>query len=444
MAKILIANRGEIALRILRAAKEMGHQTVAVYSKADVDLMHLRLADEAICIGPAPSLQSYLDPVAIISAAEVAGVDAIHPGYGFLSEHAEFAEQVENSGFIFMGPTADTIRTMGDKVRAIDTMKAAGLQCIPGSDGVLDMDMARNQQLAESIGYPVLLKASAGGGGRGQKIVYDASELEEAIISTTAEAQAMFKNPDLFMEKFLVNPRHIEFQVLGDGQGHVVCLGDRDCSMQRRHQKMLEEAQAPGLSAEQRQTMIDLCIDVCQKINYRGAGTLEFLYAEGQFYFIEMNARIQVEHPVTEMVTNEDLVKHQIAIALDKKLNLQQQDIVFSGHAIECRINAEDPVTFMPAPGKITAFHAPGGIGVRFDSHIYTHYRVPHYYDSMIGKLICHAPTREQAIIKMQTALDELIIEGIKTNIPAQRKILADPVFKEGSMHTNHVATLLA
>lgn len=439
LKKVLIANRGEIALRIQRACHVLGIKTVAIYSSADRALMHVHLADEAICIGPAPSAESYLNIPAVISAAEVSGADAIHPGYGFLAENANFVEQVENSGFIFIGPDAHTIRTMGDKIEAISTMKQAGVPCIPGSDGALSKKDSDNFALAEKIGYPVILKATAGGGGRGMRIVHNDSELLDAIAMTRAEANSAFGNPTIYMEKFLQNPRHIEFQVLGDGKGTAICLGERDCSVQRRHQKILEEAPALGITADERNTMINLCVEACKKINYRGAGTFEFLYENGKFYFIEMNTRIQVEHPITEMVTEIDLVEQQLLIASGEPLKLKQSDLTIKGHAIECRINAEDPKTFMPCPGKISVFHAPGGPGIRVDSHLYPSYIVPPYYDSMIGKIISYGKTRTEALARMHNALKEIVIEGIKTNVPLHQEILEDPTFQQGKVNIHYL-----
>jgi len=422
MSKLLIANRGEIALRILRTCKELGIETVAVYSTADRNLLHVRLADESVCIGEPNAAESYLNIPAIISAAEITGADAIHPGYGFLAENPGFAERVENSGFVFVGPQADTIKIMGDKVSAIKRMKKLGVPCVPGSDGVLGQNDKLNISIAEKLGYPVLIKASGGGGGRGMRVVRSSLELLEAIQTTRTEASAAFGNPAVYMEKFLENPRHIEIQVLGDGQGNAIYLGERDCSLQRRHQKILEEALAPGITPEERKRIGERCVKACQEIQYRSAGTFEFLYEKGEFYFIEMNTRIQVEHPVTEMVTMVDLIKQQLCIADGETLKYKQADIQLRGHAIECRINAEDPDTFQPSPGMIEMVHAPGGLGVRFDSHIYTGYHVPHHYDSMIGKLICYGETREAAIARMKHALEETIIEGIKTNIPLHKK----------------------
>lgn len=430
--KILIANRGEIALRILRACKELGIETVAVYSKADENLKHVRLADETVCIGPSNSIDSYLNIPAVISAAEITDAQAIHPGYGFLAENADFAEAVEESGFIFIGPTAKTIRLMGDKVSAIQVMRDANIPCVPGSNGVLSGDQNANLEMARKIGFPVIIKAAGGGGGRGMRVVRQEQDLSNAIATTQAEAEAAFGNGQVYMEKFLGHPRHIEIQVLGDGKGHTVHLGERDCSTQRRHQKVIEEAPAPGITPEQRAMIGERCVLACQEINYRGAGTFEFLYQDGEFYFIEMNTRIQVEHPVTEMITGIDIVKEQIRIASGESLHYKQSDIVFTGHAIECRINAEDPKNFLPSPGTISLYHAAGGFGIRVDSHIYNGYHVPPYYDSMIGKVISHGETREIALAKMRSALDEMIIEGIKTNIPLHQEILNDPAFQKG------------
>lgn len=433
--KILIANRGEIALRILRACKELGIKTIAVYSTADRDLMHVRLADEAVCIGPANSTESYLNMPAVISAAEIGQADAIHPGYGFLAENADFADQVETGEFVFIGPKADTIQLMGNKVSAIRAMREAGIPCIPGSNGALTKDSERNIQLAREIGYPIIIKASGGGGGRGMRVVREESQLLDSIATTQTEAAAAFGNSEVYMEKFLENPRHIEIQILADGQGHAIHLGERDCSTQRRHQKVIEEAPAPGITPEQRQHIGKRCVDACIAINYRGAGTFEFLYENGEFYFIEMNTRIQVEHPVTEMITGVDIIKEQIFIAAGEPLRLKQEDIVIRGHAVECRVNAEDPKTFMPCPGTITQCHMPGGFGVRVDSHIYNGYRVPPYYDSMIGKIITRGSNREEALNKMRNALSEIVIDGIKTNLPLQEKIINDPQFRQGGMN---------
>ncbi len=437
--KIVIANRGEIALRILRACKELGIKTVAVHSTADRELKHVLLADETVCIGPPPSTKSYLNVPAIIAAAEITGAVAIHPGYGFLSENADFAEQVENSGFIFIGPRAETIRLMGDKVSAISSMKIAGVPCVPGSDGPLGDDMDKNKAIAKRIGYPIIVKASGGGGGRGMRVVRSEKELAQSITMTRAEAKAAFNNDMVYMEKYLENPRHIEIQVLADGQGHAVYLAERDCSMQRRHQKVVEEAPAPGITPEVRRNIGERCTNACIEIGYRGAGTFEFLYENGEFYFIEMNTRIQVEHPVTEMITGVDLIKEQLRIAAGMPLSIQQSDVHVHGHAIECRINAEDPETFLPSPGKITHFHSPGGFGVRWESHIYTGYTVPPYYDSMIGKLITYGETREIAISRMRNALSETIIDGIKTNIGLQERIMADEHFQQGGTNIHYL-----
>ena len=441
--KVLIANRGEIALRILRACKELGIQTVAVYSTADKDLKHVRLADEAVCIGPHQSIKSYLNIPAIISAAEVTHADAIHPGYGFLSENADFAEQVEQSGFIFIGPRAENIRVMGDKVAAIEAMKSSGVPCVPGSDGALDDNEKRSFKLAKEIGLPIIIKASGGGGGRGMRVVESEKDLIESIKLTQSEAQSFFGNGEVYMEKFLTTPRHVEIQVLADQHGNAIHLGERDCSMQRRHQKVVEEAPAPGISPKLRDKIGNICAEACKKIKYRGAGTFEFLFDNDRFYFIEMNTRVQVEHPVTEMITGVDIVREQILIAGGEKLSLTQEDIEIKGHAIECRINAEDPETFMPSPGKITQYHAAGGLGVRIDSHIYNGYNVPPHYDSMIGKVITYGETRENAIVKMQNALDEMVIDGIKTNIPLQRLIMDDKVFKKGGMNIHYLEKML-
>lgn len=441
--KVVIANRGEIALRILRACKELGIKTVAVHSTADKNLKHVLLADESICVGPPLATESYLNIPRIISAAEVTNATAIHPGYGFLAENADFAEQVEQSGFIFIGPTADVIRIMGDKVAAIDTMKKAGVPCVPGSDGPLGDNDAKNLEIARRIGYPVIVKAAGGGGGRGMRMVRKEEDLLRAIQATQTEARAAFGNPVVYMEKFLENPRHIEIQVLADGQGNAIHLGERDCSMQRRHQKVVEEAPAPGISPEVRKSIGERCAQACIEIGYRGAGTFEFLYENGEFYFIEMNTRIQVEHTITEMVTGIDLVKEQLRIAAGQPLSIKQDDVVIRGHSIECRINAEDPVSFIPSPGTITRFHSPGGMGVRWDSHIYTDYRVPPNYDSMIGKLITHGDSREVAIARMQIALGELILEGIKSNIPLHQKIMADENFQTGGTNIHYLEKML-
>ncbi|MBG2914718.1 acetyl-CoA carboxylase biotin carboxylase subunit [Proteus cibarius] len=439
LEKILIANRGEIALRILRACKELGIKAVAVHSTADRDLKHVLLADETICIGPAASAKSYLNIPAIIAAAEISGAQAIHPGYGFLSENADFAEQVERSGFIFIGPKAETIRLMGDKVSAIEAMKKAGVPCVPGSDGPLGNDTAKNIEIAKRIGYPVIIKASGGGGGRGMRVVRSEKDLEQSITMTRAEAKAAFSNDMVYMEKYLENPRHVEIQVMADGQGNAIYLAERDCSMQRRHQKVVEEAPAPGITPEIRKNIGERCANACIEIGYRGAGTFEFLYENGEFYFIEMNTRIQVEHPVTEMITGIDLIKEQLRIASGLPLSVTQDQINVHGHAIECRINAEDPKTFMPSPGTITRFHSPGGFGVRWESHIYAGYTVPPHYDSMIGKLITYGETREIAISRMKNALAELIIDGIKTNIELHQFIMNDEQFQKGGTNIHYL-----
>jgi acetyl-CoA carboxylase biotin carboxylase subunit len=437
--KILIANRGEIALRVLRACRELGIATVAVHSEADRDLKHVLLADESVCIGPPQSADSYLHIPAIISAAEVTDSVAIHPGYGFLSENADFAERVESSGFIFIGPRPDTIRLMGDKVSAIQSMQEAGVPCVPGSDGSLDENKKRTLELARKIGYPVIIKAAGGGGGRGMRVVHSEASLLSAVSLTRAEALAAFGNEMVYMEKFLENPRHVEFQVLSDQHGNAIHLCERDCSMQRRHQKVVEEAPAPGISESQRAELGEACASACRKIGYRGAGTFEFLYEDGEFYFIEMNTRVQVEHPVTEMITGVDIVKEQIRIAAGDELSFRQEDIQIRGHAVECRINAEDARTFMPSPGTITQFHAPGGPGIRVDTHIYNGYRVPPYYDSMIGKLIAHGATRNDAIARMANALRETVIEGIQTNIPLQEDIMRDAAFQAGGTNIHYL-----
>ncbi|NIE78712.1 acetyl-CoA carboxylase biotin carboxylase subunit [Asaia sp. As-1742] len=430
-SKILIANRGEIALRILRACRELGIATVAVHSTADADAMHVRLADEAVCIGPPSSRESYLNVAAILSAATITGAEAIHPGYGFLSENADFAETVEEHGFVFIGPTAHHIRTMGDKIMAKTTMRELGVPLVPGADGAL-RDLAAAREVAAKVGYPVLIKAAAGGGGRGMKVAQTEDEIEEAWSVARTEARAAFGNDEVYLEKYLDKPRHIELQIMADTHGNVVHFGERDCSLQRRHQKLLEEAGSPVLTAEERDAIGATATSALKKMGYRNAGTLEFLYQDGQFCFIEMNTRLQVEHPVTEMVCDVDLVREQIRVAAGEALGYEQSDITFSGHAIECRINAEDPETFMPNPGTIKVFHAPGGLGVRIDSAIYAGYRVPPYYDSMIAKLIVHAPTRAEAIARMMRALDECVVDGVKTVIPLHRKILADPQFQKG------------
>ncbi len=437
--KIVIANRGEIALRIQRACREMGIQNVAVYSEADREALYVKLADESVCIGPAPATQSYLNISSILSAAEVTDADAIHPGYGFLSENADFAELVEACGFIFIGPTASNIRTMGDKVSAIRAMHDARVPCVPGSDGVLGIDDKANLAIASTIGYPIIIKASGGGGGRGMRVVHTESALLHAITLTRTEAGATFNNPDIYMEKYLEHPRHVEFQVLADKHGNAVHLGERDCSMQRRNQKVVEEAPAPGITEEQRNAVGKRCAEACSKIGYHGAGTFEFLYENGEFYFIEMNTRVQVEHPVTEMITGIDIVKAQIMIAAGEPLAVTQNDIEIRGHAVECRLNAEDPETFMPSPGRITQFHAPGGPGIRVDSHVYSNYFVPSHYDSMIGKLIAHGTDRKEALARMSSALNEVIVDGIRTNIPLHRRIISDHGFKSAEFDIHYL-----
>ena len=439
LSKVLIANRGEIALRVLRACHVLGIHTVAVHSTVDRNLKHVGMADESICIGPAPAADSYLNIPRLIAAAEVTDAQAIHPGYGFLAENADFAERVEQSGFIFIGPTPAVIRLMGDKVEAIRAMKAAGVPCVPGSGGPLGDDTAENIRIARDIGYPVIIKASGGGGGRGMRVVNTEAHLGNAVSMTRSEARAAFGNDQVYMEKYLENPRHVEIQVLADGQGNAIHLGERDCSMQRRHQKVVEEAPAPGITAEQRAEIGAVCVDACLRIGYRGAGTFEFLYEDGRFYFIEMNTRIQVEHPVTELITGVDLIREQLLIAGGEKLTLRQEDIVLTGHAIECRINAEDPDTFMPSPGTIKRFEAPGGPGVRIDTHIYDGYKIPPNYDSMIGKLIVHGRDRETAIARMRIALSETVVEGIKTNVPLQQRIIADGGFQRGGQNIHYL-----
>ena len=437
--KVLIANRGEIALRILRACREMGIETVAVHSKADAELKHVLLADESVCIGPAPSSESYLNMPAIIASAEVTNADAIHPGYGFLSENADFAERVEQSGFTFIGPRAETIRMMGDKVEAIKAMKAAGIPCVPGSDGPLSTDPDEIRATAERIGYPVIIKAAGGGGGRGMRVVRSADEVVDAVRLTKTEARQAFGNDMVYMEKFLETPRHIEIQVLSDKHGNAIHLGERDCSLQRRHQKVMEEAPAPGISEEQRNAIGAVCVEACKRIGYHGAGTFEFLYENGEFYFIEMNTRVQVEHPVTEMVTGVDIVREQIRIAAGLPLSYTQDYIKVRGHALECRINAENAKTFIPSPGKVREFHAPGGLGVRVESHLYDGYTVPPHYDSMIGKLITWGDDRETAIARAKMALRELVIEGISTNIALHQDLLDDPVVNKGGMDIHYL-----
>ncbi|MBH9335236.1 acetyl-CoA carboxylase biotin carboxylase subunit [Pseudomonas aeruginosa] len=439
LEKVLIANRGEIALRILRACKELGIKTVAVHSTADRELMHLSLADESVCIGPAPATQSYLQIPAIIAAAEVTGATAIHPGYGFLAENADFAEQIERSGFTFVGPTAEVIRLMGDKVSAKDAMKRAGVPTVPGSDGPLPEDEETALAIAREVGYPVIIKAAGGGGGRGMRVVYDESELIKSAKLTRTEAGAAFGNPMVYLEKFLTNPRHVEVQVLSDGQGNAIHLGDRDCSLQRRHQKVIEEAPAPGIDEKARQEVFARCVQACIEIGYRGAGTFEFLYENGRFYFIEMNTRVQVEHPVSEMVTGVDIVKEMLRIASGEKLSIRQEDVVIRGHALECRINAEDPKTFMPRPGKVKHFHAPGGNGVRVDSHLYSGYSVPPNYDSLGGKVITYGADRDEALARMRNALDELIVDGIKTNTELHKDLVRDAAFCKGGVNIHYL-----
>ncbi len=439
LEKVLIANRGEIALRIVRACQELGIKTVAAYSSADANLKHVLLADETVCIGPPASSQSYLNMPAMIAAAEVTDSVAIHPGYGFLSENADFAEQVEESGFIFIGPKPKTLRLMGDKVSAIRAMRASGVPCVPGSDGLLADDNEENARLARDIGYPVMIKASGGGGGRGMRVVHSEASLFNAIAVTKGEALSAFGDDRVYLEKFLEHPRHIEFQVIADNHGNAIHLGERDCSMQRRQQKIVEEAPAPGISAEERSKMGDRCAKACIEIDYRGVGTFEFLYQDGEYFFIEMNTRVQVEHPVTEMVTGRDIVKAQLLIASGEPLQWQQSDITWSGHAIECRINAEDPKTFMPSPGTISLWHAPGGPGIRVDSHIYSGYAVPPYYDSLIGKLIAHGENRDSAIARMTTALSEVVVEGIRTNIPLHQEIFQHAAFKKGGTDISYL-----
>lgn len=440
LEKVVIANRGEIALRILRACKELGIKTVAIHSQADRDLMHVRLADEAVCIGPAPSPKSYLNIPSIIAAAEVTDAMGIHPGYGFLAENADFAEQVERSGFQFIGPKAETIRLMGDKVSAIQAMKAAGVPTVPGSDGPLPVeDGDAMKAIAKRIGYPVIIKAAAGGGGRGMRVVHSEASLLNSVHVTRSEAAAAFGDDTVYMEKFLENPRHVEVQVLADGQGNAIHLYDRDCSMQRRHQKVVEEAPAPHLDPVARAAVLQSCVDACIEIGYRGAGTFEFLYENGGFYFIEMNTRVQVEHPVTEMITGVDIVKEQLRIASGMPLSIKQEDIKINGHAFECRINAEDPKTFLPSPGTVKHFHAPGGLGVRVDSHLYSGYTVPPHYDSLIAKLITFAEDRETALLRMKNALDETLIDGIRTNIPLHLDIVRDANFQEGGVNIHYL-----
>ncbi|HUJ87928.1 MAG TPA: acetyl-CoA carboxylase biotin carboxylase subunit [Burkholderiales bacterium] len=442
--KILIANRGEIALRIQRACRELGIRTVVVHSEADTEAKYVKLADESVCIGPAPAAQSYLNIPAIISAAEVTDAEAIHPGYGFLSENADFAEKVERSGFVFIGPRPENIRLMGDKVTAKQAMLKAGVPCVPGSEGALPEDSKEIVRIARKVGYPVIIKAAGGGGGRGMRVVHTEAALLNAVSMTRGEAQAAFSNPMVYLEKFLENPRHIEIQVLADSHKGAVYLGDRDCSLQRRHQKVIEEAPAPELTAKVREKIGERCVEACRKIAYRGAGTFEFLYENGEFYFIEMNTRVQVEHPVTEMITGIDIVQEQIRVAAGEKLQFRQKDIQVRGHAIECRINAEDPYRFTPSPGRITSYHAPGGPGIRVDSHVYQGYAVPPNYDSMVGKVIAYGATREQAIRRMRVALSEMVVEGIQTNIPLHRDLLHDIRFLRGGVSIHYLEQKLA
>jgi acetyl-CoA carboxylase biotin carboxylase subunit len=442
--KILIANRGEIALRIQRACRELGIKTVVVHSEADKDAKYVRLADESVCIGPPASAQSYLNIPAIISAAEVTDAEAIHPGYGFLSENADFAERVDKSGFVFIGPRPETIRMMGDKVSAKQAMQRAGVPVVPGVDGALPDNPTEIIKIGRAIGYPVIIKASGGGGGRGMRVVHTEAALVNAVNTTRSEAQAAFGNPTVYMEKFLENPRHIEVQVLADEHRAAVSLGTRDCSMQRRHQKVVEEAPAPGLTARELARIGDRCAEACRKINYRGAGTFEFLYEKGEFFFIEMNTRVQVEHPVTEMITGIDIVQMQIRVAAGEKLPFRQRDIAFRGHAIECRINAEHPYKFTPSPGRITNWHAPGGPGIRVDSHAFANYVIPPHYDSLVGKVIAYGDTREQAIARMRIALSEMIVEGILTNLPLQQDIMVDSAFVRGGTSIHYLEHKLA
>ncbi len=442
--KILIANRGEIALRIQRACRDLGVRTVVVHSEADREAKYVKLADESVCIGPAASSGSYLNVPAIIAAAEVTDAEAIHPGYGFLSENADFAEGVEKSGFVFIGPRPETIRLMGDKVSAKQTMLKAGVPCVPGSEGSLPEDPAEIVKIARKIGYPVIIKASGGGGGRGMRVVHTEAALKNAVQLTRAEAQAAFSNPTVYLEKYLENPRHIEVQVLADEHKNFIYLGERDCSLQRRHQKVMEEAPAPGMTPRMRTRIGERCADACKKINYRGAGTFEFLFDEGEFYFIEMNTRVQVEHPVTEMVTGVDIVQEQIRVAAGEKLKHRQRDIEVRGHAIECRINAEDPFNFTPSPGRITSYHPPGGPGIRVDSHAYHGYFVPPYYDSMIGKVIAYGENRDQALRRMRIALSEMVVEGIRTNIPLHQELLSDTSVIRGGVSIHYLERKLA
>ena len=441
--KILIANRGEIALRVLRACQAMNIRTVAVHSTVDRNLKHVGMADESVCIGPPPAGESYMNVPALIAAMELTDAEAVHPGYGFLAENADFAERVEESGFVFIGPRAETIRLMGDKVSAITAMRQSGVPCVPGSNGPLDDDDTRSERLADEIGYPVLIKAAAGGGGRGMRVVDNPQDLVKSIQLTRQEAKAGFGDPTVYMEKYLTNPRHIEVQVLADAHGNVVHLGERDCSLQRRHQKVIEEAPAPGITPEQRARIGGVCTEACRRIGYLGAGTFEFLYENGEFYFIEMNTRIQVEHPVSECITGIDLIRAQILVAAGEPLPFGQDDIRFSGHAIECRINAEDPETFMPRPGTVEAFHAPGGPGIRVDSHIYDGYRIPPNYDSMIGKLIAHAESREAALARLRVALEEMVLRGVVTNVPLHQRMLVDSGFVSGGCNIHYLEKVL-
>jgi acetyl-CoA carboxylase biotin carboxylase subunit len=442
--KILIANRGEIALRVQRACRELGIKTVAVHSEADSDAKYVRLADESVCIGPAPSSQSYLNIPAIISAAEVTDAEAIHPGYGFLSENADFAERVEKSGFVFIGPRADTIRLMGDKVSAKHAMIKAGVPVVPGSEGALPESPQEIVKIARSVGYPVIIKAAGGGGGRGMRVVHTEAALLNAVNMTRSEAQSAFGNPTVYMERFLENPRHVEIQVLADEHRNAVYLGDRDCSMQRRHQKVIEEAPAPLINPRLKARIGERCADACRKIGYRGAGTFEFLFEKDDFFFIEMNTRVQVEHPVTEMITGIDIVQTQIRVAAGEKLPFKQRDIQFRGHAIECRVNAEHPYKFTPSPGRITAFHSPGGPGIRVDTHVYNNYFVPPHYDSLIAKVIAWADTREQAIAKMRIALSEMVVEGIQTNLPLHQELMLDSAFIRGGTSIHYLEEKLS
>ncbi|WP_374402040.1 acetyl-CoA carboxylase biotin carboxylase subunit [Niveibacterium sp.] len=442
--KVLIANRGEIALRVLRACRELGIRTVAVHSEADISAKYVKLADESVCIGPAPSAQSYLNVPAIIAAAEVTDAEAIHPGYGFLSENADFAERVEKSGFVFIGPRPDTIRMMGDKVCAKQAMIEAGVPCVPGSGGALPDDPKEITKIARAVGFPVIIKAAGGGGGRGMRVVHTEGALIQSVTMTRTEAQAAFGNPTVYMEKYLENPRHVEIQILADQHGNAIYLGERDCSMQRRHQKVIEEAPAPGIDRKLIEKVGKSCVDACKRIGYRGAGTFEFLYENGEFFFIEMNTRVQVEHPVTEMITGIDIVQEQIRVAFGEKLRYTQKDVVLRGHAMECRINAEDPFKFTPSPGKITNWHTPGGPGIRVDSHVYNGYTIPPNYDSMIGKVISYGDTREQAIRRLRIALSEMLVEGIKTNIPLHQELLHDGNFMRGGTSIHYLEAKLA